>query len=99
MYSENAFFLTLPVGINYLFTLKQPNRFIDAGLNVTWAIKNADVLNENAGNKQDHFTSFTPGVGYRWHTKGEVMYRASASAVINNSGGYPWVGFAVGKRF
>lgn len=30
-YTENAFYLTIPVGINYLFALKSDRSFIDAG--------------------------------------------------------------------
>jgi len=35
-YTENAFYLTIPVGINYLFKLKNDKSFIDAGLGATW---------------------------------------------------------------
>src|SRR3954467_14280006 len=35
-YTEKAFYLTLPMGINYLFPLKNQNSFIDAGFGVTW---------------------------------------------------------------
>lgn len=31
-YSENAFYLTIPIGIDYLFKLKSDRSFIDAGL-------------------------------------------------------------------
>ena len=34
-YTENAFYLTIPVGINYLFKLNSDKSFIDAGLGVT----------------------------------------------------------------
>lgn len=35
-YTEKAFYLTFPAGINYLFKLKRENSFIDAGLGYTW---------------------------------------------------------------
>ncbi len=34
-YSENAFYLTIPVGINYLFKIKNKHAFIDAGVGAT----------------------------------------------------------------
>src|ERR1035437_5932834 len=42
-YSENAFYLTIPVGINYLFKLKSSKSFIDAGLGVTWTRIDASI--------------------------------------------------------
>ena len=36
-YTENAFYLTIPVGINYLFALRNNKSFIDAGVGVTFA--------------------------------------------------------------
>jgi hypothetical protein len=37
MYSENAFYLAIPIGINYLFTTNIPKGFIDVGLGTTFA--------------------------------------------------------------
>jgi len=33
-YTENGFYATIPVGINYLFELKRKRLFIDAGLGI-----------------------------------------------------------------
>jgi len=98
-YSENAFYLTIPVGINYLFKLKRENSFIDAGLGVTWAIIDAKLFEESKGSNGDHFTSFVPSIGYRKHAAKNVMWRFSICPVINNSGFVPWVGASIGKRF
>ena len=35
-YTENAFYLTIPAGINYLFKLPGNNSFIDAGIGGSW---------------------------------------------------------------
>lgn len=98
-YTENAFFLTLPVGINYIYKLKKENSFIDAGLGVTWAREDGILFNEDKNAFADHFANFIPSIGYRKHTSNDVMWRISICPVINNSGFVPWVGFSLGKRF
>jgi hypothetical protein len=98
-YTENDFFLTLPVGINYLFKLKKENTFIDAGLGVTWAREDGIFFNQNKNAFADHFTSFLPSIGYRKHTVKNVMWRAGITPVINEFGFVPWFGFSIGKRF
>jgi hypothetical protein len=98
-YTEKAFYLTIPVGINYLFKLKKENTFIDAGLGVTWVRENGILLNESKSNVADHFTNFVPSIGYRKHTARNVMWRVSVTPVINEFGFVPWVGASIGKRF
>lgn len=94
-YTEDGYYLSLPVGVNYLFPLKKKNRFIDAGFNVTPFFKDARF---NAMG-DDKYTNFIPMIGYRVHTNKNWFWRASAGAVANRFGGLPWAGFAVGKLF
>lgn len=99
-YSENAFYLTIPVGINYLFPLKDNRSFIDAGLGVTWARVDGNLFGPSKNTHGEHVTNFVPSVGYRRHTNGNLMWRISATPVINNEGGFVlWLGFSIGKRF
>lgn len=97
-YSEKAFYLTVPVGINYLVKLKGGRSFIDAGLGVTWALRNGDLLGESTTYKDDHFESLVPSVGYRLHTLNNLMWRISVTPVANEFGFVPWLGVSVGKR-
>nr|WP_288837616.1 hypothetical protein [uncultured Flavobacterium sp.] len=97
MYSENSFFLSLPVGVNYLFRTKRKDSFIDASLNYTLAREEAVLFNDKNGTL-DHFSSFCPAIAYRRHAKNNLMWRISVTTISNNSGLYPWVGFALGKR-
>jgi hypothetical protein len=100
-YSENVFYLTIPVGINYLFKLKNPKSFIDAGLGVTWIMsegklfigKVADVSNDG------HIVNFIPSIGYRRHTSKDLMWRISLTPVVNKYNLIPWLGISIGKRF
>lgn len=99
MYSENTFYLTLPIGINYLFPTKNPKGFIDVGLGSTFARKNAKLFWEKKTIEDDHFVNFIPSIGYRRHTTQNMMWRISCTPVINKFGFVPWIGFSVGKRF
>ncbi len=98
-YTENAFYLTIPVGINYLFKLNNHNSFIDGGLGVTWANSNRNSVNNTLFSSRDSFTSFIPSVGYRKQTAKNLMFRFGLTPVINNYGFVPWAGIAVGKSF
>lgn len=98
-YTENAFFLTIPVGINYLFKLKKPNAFIDAGLGVTWANIDGKLFGSYKSSNTRSFVNFMPSIGYRRHTANDLMYRLSITPVINKNTFVPWLGLSIGKRF
>ena len=98
-YTENAFYLTVPVGINYLFALKNDKSFIDAGLGVTFARMDGDLFDGSKNPKGDHFGNFIPSIGYRRHTTRNVMWRISLTPVFNKYTTLPWVGLSVGKQF
>lgn len=98
-YSEDAFYLTIPAGINYLFNLKNNRSFLDAGLGVTWARFNGKIFNSDFYSRANSFVNFVPGIGYRRHTKKDVMYRISISPVANQNSVTPWLGISLGKRF
>ena len=96
-YSENRFYLTVPVGLHYLFPLRSRGTFIDAGLAYTPAFGDGRVFADKE--ERDNFNSFIPSIGYRKHTKKDLMFRASFSPVVNYSGITPWLGVSLGKRF
>jgi len=101
-YTEDAFYLTIPVGINYLFKLKEEKSFksfIDAGLGVTWARIDAKLFSDSKNSNGEHFVNFIPSIGYRRHIAGDVMWRISVSPVINKHGLFPWFEASIGKRF
>jgi hypothetical protein len=98
-YSENAFYLTIPVGINYLFELKNDKSFIDAGLGATWTRIDGDLFGDSKNPNGDHFVNFVPSIGYRQHTKQNLMWRVSVTPIANKYGFVPWLGFSIGKRF
>jgi hypothetical protein len=98
-YSENAFYLTIPTGINYLFKLKNENSFIDAGLGATWTRNNGELFSDSSPANGEHFVSFVPSIGYRKHTENNLMWRISVTPVANKYGLVPWLGFSLGKRF
>jgi len=98
-YSENSFYLTIPAGINYLFPLRNKKSFIDAGLGVTWARVDGRLFEKTMWYENQHYTNFIPSIGYRRHTRGNVIWRVNVAAIANRYGGLPWLGAAIGKRF
>ena len=98
-YTENAFYLTIPVGINYLFPVKNHRSFIDAGLGLTWARIDGKLFGSDKYSNGEHFVNFIPSIGYRKHTTKDVMWRFSITPVINNDAFTPWLGISIGKRF
>lgn len=59
-YTEKRFYLTLPVGVNYLIKLNNNASFIDLGLGATFARSNETKFEED----ENHFIGFVPSVGY-----------------------------------
>lgn len=98
-YTEDAFYLTIPVGLNYLFKLKNNTSFIDAGLGTTWARVNAKIFGDAPAFSKGHFANFIPSVGYRKQASKNLMSRFSLTPVINNYGFVPWAGISFGKSF
>ena len=98
-YSENAFYLTIPIGINYLFKLKSAKSFIDAGLGVTWTRIDGKLFGDSKNSNGEHFVNFIPSIGYRRHTSKDLMWRISLTPVANRYGLVPWLGASIGKRF
>ncbi len=92
--------LAIPLGVNYLFNLKQ-NNFIEAGAGVTF-FKSYMSLKANSWLK-DADVVFTPSVGFRRHTTKNLLLRLTVlAAVLGNQRKkevQPWVGLSVGKRF
>ena len=98
-YTEDAFYLTIPVGINYLFSLKNEKSFIEAGLGATWTRKDGNLFGEGENSNGDHFVNFIPSIGFRRHTAKHVMWRINITPVANKYGFVPWIGISIGKRF
>ncbi len=99
VYSENAFYLTIPVGINYLFKLNNEKSFIDAGLGATWTRIDGNLFGDSKNLNGDHFVNFVPSIGYRRHKNNNLMWRISLTPIANKNGIVPWLGFSIGKRF
>lgn len=98
-YTEDAFYLTIPVAVSYLFKLKGDNSFIDAGLGVTWARVNAALFRKSTRYEVDHFLNVVPNIGYRKHTRNDLMWRINITPIINDDAFTPWLGISFGKRF
>lgn len=96
-YSENNFYLTIPVGLHYLFPLHRPGSFIDVGIAYTQAFGDGKVFADKE--QRDKFNSTIPSIGYRIHTRKDMMCRFSFTPVINYSGFHPSLGLSLGKRF
>lgn len=97
-YTEGAFYLTIPVGINYLFKFNHKNRFIETGMTATFARQNGEIF-RNELPEYAHDFYVVPSVGYREHGANKIMWRVSLAAVVHKDATTPWVGFAIGKLF
>jgi len=98
-YSEKAFYLTIPVGINYLFELKDNKSFIDAGLGATWTRIDGNLFGNSKNSNGEHFVNFVPSIGFRKHSNQNLMWRISLTPVANKNVLIPWLGLSIGKRF
>lgn len=98
-YTEDPFYLTIPVGINYLFQLKNKESFIDAGLGISFAQFNGKLFVDSKNLGSEYFINFIPSIGYRKHTANDVMWRISLTPTVNKYTFVPWLGFSIGKRF
>lgn len=98
-YTENAFYLTIPVGINYLFKIPGNKSFIDAGLGGTWTKVDGRFFGDVSSALEENIFSFVPSIGYRRHTGKDLMWRVSFTPVINQYTFLPWIGASIGKRF
>jgi hypothetical protein len=104
---DEQFRVSVPIGINYLFNLRNNKSFIDAGIGGTWSgaagLKTIKQEVTAGGVRvrdyRERIWSAVPSVGYRHHTKGNFMWRTSFSPIINKYRVMPWVGISVGKRF
>jgi hypothetical protein len=97
-YTENAFYLTIPIGINYLFKVKTDKAFIDAGLGATWTRVDAIFFGDSKNSNGDHFVNFIPSIGYRRHAAKNLMWRISLTPLANKYTFVPWLGASIGKR-
>jgi len=97
-YTEDAFYLTIPVSLFYLFPLKKEGSFLEAGAGITWVRQDAKVFSKAAPG-DDNFTCFIPSFGYRKQTKKQVMWRVMVTPIANKYAFTPWLGFSVGKMF
>ena len=91
--------MTIPVGINYLFPLRNDRSFIEAGFGVTWTEIDAKLFSNSPNSNENNFLSFIPSIGYRRHTTNNVMWRISLTPVINKKTFVPWIGASIGKKF
>jgi len=96
-YTENNFYLTIPVGLHYIFALHRPGTFIDVGIAYTQAFGDGRVFANKE--QRDKFNSTVPSLSYRIHTKNNLMMRFGFTPVINYSGFHPSLGISLGKRF
>jgi len=99
-YTENAFYLTLPISVQYLIDLKKDN-FIEAGIGYTWADAGADDLFNDNITDSDNLNNLFLSVGYRKHFGKDWMWKASFTPLLTNNKDVtlPWVGLSIGKRF
>jgi hypothetical protein len=98
-YTENAFYLTIPVVVNYLFKLGGEGAFVDAGMGASWTRIDGKLFSGSKNSNGDHFVNFVPSIGYRKHTAKDLMWGISLTPVANKNGLVPWIGASIGKRF
>lgn len=102
-YSTNPFQITIPIGINYLYEIKNNKSFMEFGLGTTWTRADVELYvlaeHRDPNYKNTHFINFIPSMGYRRHTKNFFMWRLSLTPVVNQYGFLPYFGISFGKLF
>lgn len=97
---DQEFRVSIPLGVNYLFSLSDNKSFLDAGIGGTWSGA-AGLKKDIATGERDYSErvwSLVPSFGYRRHTKSNFMWRTSFSPIMNKYRIMPWIGISVGKR-
>lgn len=97
-YTEDAFYLTVPIGVNYLFKITDRS-FIDAGAGITLTRIDGKLFSDSKNLNGSHFVNFIPSAGYRKHTAKDLMWRISITPVANKYAFTPWLGVSIGKIF
>jgi hypothetical protein len=96
--SDDKFRLSIPVGINYLVTLRGYKTFVDLGAGATYSHYEEEPLNGPV--IDDNIVSFVPSIGYRQHiVKDKLMWRINISAIFNKYRSFPFAGLSAGFRF
>jgi hypothetical protein len=103
-YGSNPTYITLPLGVNYLFRIIEKHTFLDLGLGAT--LTNADVTmsvrreySEGYTHPRSKLVNFIPSIGIKTNTKKDFVWRFNITPVINNYGTVPSFGLSFGKRF
>lgn len=98
---DEKFRVSVLIGVNYLFDLGSGKSFVDAGIGGTWSGAAGLKLDDSNGVRDyhEHIWSIVPGLGYRHHTQGNLMWRISFTPIINKYRTEPYFGISFGKRF
>ncbi len=98
--TENGM-LSIPIGLNYLITLKNQRSFIEAGLGLTMTSEPVMFLDFSGDvYKNGPYGNFIPSIGYRMHTAKNLMFRFNVTPILNKfTLTLPSIGFSIGKRF
>jgi hypothetical protein len=101
--ADQKFRVSIPVAVNYLFSFAHEKSFLDVSLGGTWSraagLKTPQQDAASGGRDyREHLWSLVPGIGYRRHTRGNFMWRASLTPIINKYRVMPWPGLSIGKR-
>lgn len=96
---DENFAFTIPVGMDYLFNIRNQKSFIEAGAGVTWALQNIwDGYNYTEPHK--YKPRFIPSIGYRHHTPYGLMWKITASPAFAKNNIIPFYpGISLGWRF
>ena len=98
-YTEYSFYMTIPIGVNFLFKIQENKSFIDAGLGITWAKVDGKLFGKENNPNGDSFTNIIPAIYYRRHAKNNLIWKAGFTPVVNKGEITPWIALAIGKSF
>jgi len=102
-YGAGPTYVTIPLGVSYLFRIIKKHTFLDLGLGAT--LTNADVKMyvlrdyvEGYTPPRSKLVNFVPSVGIRGYTTKDFIWRVNITPVINSYGTVPFFGLGFGKR-
>lgn len=93
-------FPAIPLGVNYLWNLKNQRSFLEAGFGITLA-KAGIYTNKLDAAVRDNLTpGYIPSIGYRHHTRYGLLWKLIFSPAFSKYRNLiPYGGFSLGWRF
>lgn len=100
-YTEDDFYMTIPLNVNYLFVIKPGKSYFELGAGVTYSayhVRFSKDFHQFGGPALMPPWSFIPTLGYRQYNHRGVYWEIKFSPIVNKEDFTPWGGITIGKN-